>query len=237
MLNIEKHKGILVRILKDIYTDNTFSPVLGFKGGTAAMLFYELGRFSVDLDFDLLDQTKEDYVFERIAKILAIYGKIKDQKKKHFTLFYKLSYSEVDHNIKVEINRRNFGSKYEAMNYFGISMRVMAKEDMFANKMVALYERAERANRDIFDIWFFLQNNWPINKKLVEQRMGLTFKESVTKCIKKLEKVPNRTILSGMGELVDAKQKEWVKAKLKTETIFLLKVMLENEKLALNSQQ
>jgi len=230
MLNIEKHKGVLIRILKDIYTDNTLGPVLGFKGGTAALLFYDLSRFSVDLDFDLLDPEQEDYVFERVGKIVAAYGKIKEQKKKHFTLFYELSYSEADHNIKVEINRRNFGSKYEVMNYFGISMKVMDKEDMFANKLVALYERAERANRDIFDVWFFLQNSWPINKELVEKRTGTTFKEFVAKCIEKLEKVSGRAILSGMGELMNARQKDWARAKLKTETLFLLKVMLDNEK-------
>ena len=55
MLNTKEHKNILVRIVKDIYTDNTLGPLLGFKGGTAAMLLYELDRFSVDLDFDLLD--------------------------------------------------------------------------------------------------------------------------------------------------------------------------------------
>lgn len=230
MLNIERHKGILIRILKDIYTDNTLGPLLGFKGGTAALLFYELNRFSIDLDFDLLDQEKEDYVFERVGKIVATYGKIKEQKKKRFTLFYELSYSEADRNIKVEINRRNFGSRYEVMNYFGISMKVMAQEDMFANKMAALYERVERANRDIFDVWFFLQNNWSINKKLVEKRIGLTFKECVAICIEKLEKVPERAILSGMGEFLDAKQKAWAKVKLKSETLFLLKIMLDNEK-------
>ena len=230
MLNIEKHKGILVRILKDMYTDNTLGPVLGFKGGTAALLFYDLGRFSVDLDFDLLDPGQEDYVFERIGKIVTAYGKIKEHKKKHFTLFYELSYSEADHNVKVEINRRSFGSKYQELNYFGISMTVMVKADMFANKLAALYERAERANRDIFDVWFFLQNSWPINKELVEKRLNMTFREAVIKCIAKLEKVSGRTILSGMGELLNARQKDWAKAKLKTEAIFLLKVMLDNEK-------
>jgi predicted nucleotidyltransferase component of viral defense system len=230
MLNPEKHKGILERILKDIYTDNTLGPVLGFKGGTAALLFYELSRFSVDLDFDLLDPEKEDYVFERVGIIVAKYGKIKDQRKKHFTLFFELSYSESDHNIKVEINRRNFGSKYVMMNYFGISMNVMVKEDMFANKLAALYERMERANRDIFDVWFFLQNSWPINKELVERRLGMTFAESLSKCVEKLEKVSGRAILSGMGELLNAKQKDWAKEKLKTETLFLLKTILNNEK-------
>jgi len=230
MLNIENHKNILVKILKDIYTDNTLGPLLGFKGGTAALLFYELNRFSVDLDFDLLKPEKEDYVYERIGKIISAYGKIKDQKKKHYTLFYELAYSDADHNIKVEINRRNFGAKYEIINYFGISMQVMVKEDMFANKLAALYERAERANRDIFDVWFFLQNNWPINKDLIEKRLGISFTECVEKCIAKLEKVAGRTILAGMGEVLDEKQKIWVKAKLKDETLFLLKILLNNQK-------
>ena len=53
-LDTAKHKNILIKILKDIYTDATISPILGFKGGTAATFFYDLDRFSVDLDFDLL---------------------------------------------------------------------------------------------------------------------------------------------------------------------------------------
>ncbi|OGQ45674.1 MAG: hypothetical protein A3H42_00035 [Deltaproteobacteria bacterium RIFCSPLOWO2_02_FULL_46_8] len=230
MLNIEKHKDLLVKILKDIYTDNTLGPVLGFKGGTAALLFYELNRFSVDLDFDLLQPEKENGVFEKVGKIVSRYGKIKQQWKKHFTLLYELSYSDKDRNIKVEISRRSSGSHYEVMNYFGISMKVMVREDMFSNKIAAFYERAERTNRDIFDVWFFLQHGWPINKALVEQRTGRSFQETIAHCIKKLEIISNRTIVSGMGELLDAKQKDWAKTKLKTETLFLLNVLLDNEK-------
>src|SRR3989338_8386437 len=107
-LDTAKHKNILVKILKDIYTDPTLSPVLGFKGGTAAALFYSLNRFSVDLDFDLLDAEKEDYVFEHVKATLENYGKLKQVRKKRFNLFYILSYDEKDinaQNIKVEINR------------------------------------------------------------------------------------------------------------------------------------
>lgn len=230
MLNPEIHRGILLRILKDIYTDNTLGPLLGFKGGTAALLFYGLSRFSVDLDFDLLDTTKEDYVFEKVGKIVARYGKVKEQKKKYFTLFFELSYAETEHNIKVEISRRNSISKYEVKNYFGISMLVMTQEDMFANKILAFYERMDRANRDIYDVWFFLQNSWPINKGLVEKRAEMAFGKFVLKCIKKLEKIPGQKILSGMGELLSRSQKDWARAKLKNETIFLLKLALVNEK-------
>ena len=228
-LDINKHKNIFIRILKNIYTDNSLGPLLGFKGGTAVYLFYNLNRFSVDLDFDLLEQEKEDYVFEKIEKIISAYGHIKTKRKKHYTLFFELSYANEDHNIKVEINRRNFGSHYEVKSYFGIPMKVMVQEDMFAHKIVAMYERLERTNRDIFDVWFFLQNNWPINKELVEKRVNMPFKEFLSKCVEKLEKLPKRSILAGMGELLDKKQKAWAKKSLKEDVIFLFKIRLENE--------
>lgn len=232
-LDISTHKNILIKILKDIYTDSTISQLVGFKGGTAAHLFYNLSRFSVDLDFDLLDEMKEDYVFEQIKKILASYGILKEASKKRFNLSFILSYKDktlTAQNVKVDINRRNFGSRYEVKSYLGITMKVMVEEDIVANKLVAMYERIGKTNRDIFDVWFFLQNNWPINKKLVESRTNLTYKEFLQKCIDSLENISNKNILSGMGELLDEKQKGWVKSKLKAETIFLLKLGLENEK-------
>ena len=232
-LNTITHKNILIKILKDIYTDTTIGPLLGFKGGTAVYLFYNLNRFSVDLDFDLLDAEKEDYVFEQIKKILENYGTIKEAEKKRFNLFYVLVYDDKvpgSQNIKVEINRREFGSKYEVRSYLGISMKVMVREDMFAHKFCAMYERIGKTNRDIFDVWYFLQNEWPVNKKIVEERTGMTFKEFLQKCVDSLEKMTDQNILSGMGELLDAKQKDWVRSKLRTETIFLLKLKLENEK-------
>ncbi len=231
-LNKTAHKNILIKILKDIYTDSSLGPVLGFKGGTAAYLFYNLDRFSVDLDFDLLDREKEDYVFEQIKKILDNYGTLKQAEKKRFNLIYVLSYSgkaQDEQNIKVEINRRDFGSKYEVKAYLGISMRVMVREDMFAHKLCAMYERIGKTNRDIFDVWYFLQNEWPVNRKIVEDRSGLNFKEFLQKCIDLLEKMGGQSILSGMGELLDNKQKDWARAKLKSETIFLLKLRMDGE--------
>jgi predicted nucleotidyltransferase component of viral defense system len=57
-LNIPTHKTVLFQILKDIYSDSLLAPFLGFKGGTAAVMFYGLDRFSVDLDFDLLNKER-----------------------------------------------------------------------------------------------------------------------------------------------------------------------------------
>jgi len=84
----EKNKKILNNILKDIYNDRFLAPILGLKGGTAAYLIYNLPRFSVDLDFNLLDKEKIDRVFERIKKILEKYGRIKESSQKRNTLFF-----------------------------------------------------------------------------------------------------------------------------------------------------
>ena len=227
-LNIPTHKTILFQILKDIYSDTTIAPFLGFKGGTAALLFYGLDRFSVDLDFDLLDETKEDHIFERVIKIIKKYGVLKESYKKRFNLFYLLSYEDKAHNIKVEINRRQFGSMYEMKTYLGVSMLVMVPADMFAHKLMAMTERIGKTSRDIYDVWFFLEKHFPINKDIVEKRAGLEFDQVIQICINKLEKMDNHEILTGVGELLTSSQKDWVKAKLRQEAISLLQLQFEN---------
>lgn len=230
MLDRDIHKSILLQILKEIYTNNSLGPLLGFKGGTAAHFFYSLSRFSVDLDFDLLNETKEDFVFEKAGEILKEFGSIREKYKKLHTLFFVLSYDEKAQNIKTEINRRGFGSRYGLKHYLGIPMVVMVKEDMFAHKLVAMLERGKTANRDVFDIWSFLKNNWPINKEIVEKRTGMAFKDYLKKCIAFVESLSDRGILHGMGELLDERRKAWAKANLKRDATFLMKVRLEQEK-------
>lgn len=228
-LDYEKHKYILLQILKDIYSDISIAPYLGFKGGTAALLFYNLNRNSVDIDLDLLDETKEEEVFNKIRKITESYGDITESRMKQFNLLNVISYKKGSPKIKVEVNRRQFGSRYEVKSILGISMLVMVKEDMFAHKLMAMYERIEKTSRDIFDVYFFYKNNWGINKKIVEERSGLSYKDTLSKCIEMLEQMNNKHILDGLGELLSVSQKDWVREKLRSETIFLLKLSLSME--------
>jgi len=190
-------------------------------------MFCGLDRFSVDLDFDLLDETKEDYVFQKVSSILPRYGKLKETRKKRFNLFWVLSYEDRAQNIKVEINRRQFGSHYEIKTYLGVPMLVMVPEDMVAHKLMAMHERIGKTSRDIYDVWFFLQHRFPINKQIVEQRSKMTFDKLLQKCIKQLEELSNKHILDGVGDLFTISQKDWARAKLRQDTIALLKLRLE----------
>lgn len=224
MLDINKHKFYLVSVLKDIYADSELATALGFKGGTAHMLFYDLPRFSVDLDFNLLAPEKSKGVYKKIRKILLKYGKIRDEAEKHFGLLIVLDYGEKERNLKIEISNREFPDSYETKNYLGIPVKVMVKPDMFAHKLCAVLDRNMIANRDIFDVYFFMQQKTPINKNIVEKRMGMEFKEYINSCIAKIEKLPGKNLLNGIGELVDNNLKSFVRDQLKEETIQLLKM-------------
>jgi predicted nucleotidyltransferase component of viral defense system len=225
-LDISTHKTILFQILKEIYSDTGIAPFLGFKGGTAALMFYGLDRFSVDLDFDLLDEGREEIVFERVANIVGKYGAIREANRKRFGIFFVLSHEDKARHIKVEINRRQFGSRYEIKTYLGVSMLVMIPEDIFAHKLVAMHERIGKTSRDIYDVWFFLRQRFPINREIIQDRSGMSFEAFLQTCIGQLEKMSNRKILDGVGELLMPSQKDWAKAKLREDTIAMLKLRL-----------
>lgn len=227
MLDWSIHKTVLLQILKAVYADTTLGPLLGFKGGTAAHLFYKLSRLSVDLDFDLLDPDQAERVFEKMKDLLAEFGRLSDQAPKRNTLLLVLAYPEG--KVKIEINRRSFGSQYKVRNYLGIPMLVMTQEDMFAHKLAALLDRKKTANRDVFDLWFFLHHRWPLNHAILEQRTAMPSKRYFKQCIGFVEKLNERRLLSGVGELLDEKQKTWAKANLKKDVLFLLKARLESE--------
>jgi len=223
MVDINKHRFYLVQILKDIYSDIELSNFLGFKGGTSLMFFYNLPRFSVDLDFNLLDPNKEDIVYKKVRKILLKYGTIFDEAKKFYGPLIVLDYGVNERKLKVEITNRLFDNNYEIKNLLGLNILVMVQEDMFAHKLCALLDRESITNRDIFDCWFFMQKQTPINKNIVEFRMDMPFVDYVQKCIEKIESMSGKSLLQGMGELMDNKMKTFVRNKLRTEVIGLLK--------------
>jgi len=224
MVDINRHRFFLVQILKDIYSDLELANYLGFKGGSALMFFYDLPRFSVDLDFNLLDVEKEIFTYRKVRHILLKYGKIFDEATKFFGPLIVLDYGMNERKLKVEVSNRLFDDRYEIKNLLGINMKVMVQEDMFAHKLCALLDRDAVANRDIFDCWFFMQRQTPVNKNIVECRMDMPLSQYLQTCIEHLEGMSNKGLLQGMGELLDSKMKRFVKTKMRSELIKFLKL-------------
>ncbi|MCK9301490.1 MAG: nucleotidyl transferase AbiEii/AbiGii toxin family protein [Bacteroidales bacterium] len=192
-----------------MYEDLELAGILGFKGGTALMFFYDLPRFSVDLDFNLLDPAREQQVLDKIKGILLKHGTIHDEAIK----FYGI----------IKISKRDFGSTYEIKNLLGVNVKVMVKPDMFAHKLCAIMDRKTITNRDIFDSWFFMNSKTPLNKSIVEQRTGMSLADYLHECITKLETMSDKKLLDGLGELMDNETKNFVRQKLRSESISLMK--------------
>ena len=223
MIDLNKHKFYMVQILKDIYSDIELANWLGFKGGSALMFFYDLPRFSVDLDFNLIKEEKEKIVSKKIRAILLKYGAIHDEATKFFGPLLVLDYGAGERKMKIEISNRKFEDKYEMRNLLGINMKVMVGPDMFAHKLCALLDRSSVAGRDIFDCWFFMKNHIPVNKEIVELRMNMPLADYIQKCIGLVESVNDRFLLQGIGELMNDEMKKSVRKNLRTETLVLLK--------------
>jgi len=227
MINTNKHRFYMMQLLKDIYTDSELANCVGFKGGTALMFFYELPRFSVDLDFNLLVPEKTDIVYQKIRKIILKYGKIHDEAQKFYGSLIVLDYGMTERKLKVEISNRDGNETYDILNLLGINIKVMSLVDMFANKLCALLDRRDIVNRDIFDCWFFMSRQTPVNQIIIEQRVGKPLSDYLQDCVDAIENLPNRSLLDGIGELVNPEIKAFIRNKLRSEIITLLRFYKE----------
>ncbi len=217
----------MVQLLKDIYSDAELANCIGFKGGTALMFFYELPRFSVDLDFNLLVPEKNDTVYQKIRKIVLKYGKIHDEAQKFYGNIIVLDYGTAERKLKIEISNRQSDDTYSICNLLGISIKIMSLTDMFSHKLCALLDRSSVANRDIFDCWFLMNRHTAVNPKIIEQRMKKSLSDYLQDCINTIENLPNKNLLDGLGELVNPELKTFIRNKLRLETIALLRFYKE----------
>ena len=91
---------------------------------------------------------------------------------------------------------------------------------------MALSERF--TNRDIYDVYFFFINLFDIDESIIYERTGKGLKALLQKILKKLEWLPkNYKILDWLWELLNDKQKLFVKNKLVSELIGIIKMKID----------
>jgi predicted nucleotidyltransferase component of viral defense system len=224
MLDKIKHRQIMFEVLQEIYKSEV-GKFLGFKGGTMLYFFEELERFSVDLDFDLLEATQVGVVQKKIHQILEKHGQIIEEREKRQTLIFILSYQRDQHHLKVEISKREEKTtRYEWRNFYGVDLKTIVLEDLMAHKMVAATQRRRVANRDFYDIWFLLKRGVLPIAAVIQERTAQELKEYLSFLIEFIEQeLKPGQVMVGLGELLDRSKRDWVKAKLKQELLESLK--------------
>ncbi len=252
MLDRLKHETTMRNILDDIYNDNFLSNKLGFKGGTCAYFFYELPRFSTDLDFNLIstrdsiDESKgtiEDesskstlanQVFEKLEELLKKHGEVRDRHIKANTIFFYVVHTPNKSGIKIEISTREIEkiNAYELKEFYGTSFLIMKRADLFANKLLALTMRVNPSARDLYDINFFFSKNWDINENVVSEASGKAFLEYVEALPKFIEETFNSAnVHLGLGELLKGQsERDFVKRKLVEDTVNKIRFFVDAHK-------
>lgn len=226
MLDRQKHDFHIKNLLRRIANNYELNNSLIFKGGTCLYLFYNLPRFSVDLDFNLKANTT--FNSSLMTSVIAEKLNIIDSFEKQFTWFWLCSYEKGLQKIKVEISKRNFPDKLEVKSFYGLSINTLSKESLFAHKLCAITDRSKLQNRDLFDANFMFEENFPIDEEIIILRTGKSLKDYLVylaEFIKNNSKSSN--ILDGLGELLEEKQKIFIKNNLINELLFQINLKVE----------
>lgn len=234
------HRQRLFDLLTTLSTSRYWNK-LWFKWGTALYFFYQLPRFSVDLDFDLI-AVEAPSVFKDILLsflqpfVLKKWGTIKPEWTLENSFRFIVQYGGVK-KLKLEFSYTSYPNVYEQRLLLWVPVLTMDIRRMFAHKMAAFIARRQQrgflANRDLFDMHFLFWLGVHPSEEIVRMRsLQLTGKElSLSQWYSYLiafimEHKPEleKNILDGVGELIDEQQKIFVKNALLTEIVRFLEL-------------
>lgn len=229
------HRSYLHRLLMEIVDQPQLAQNLAFKGGTCAAMLGYLDRFSVDLDFDVLNPGNEAGIraaFHQVFLQLGLNVTLEiDQ-----TLFFQLGYpssqgkrSTVKISASTQIPKAN---KYKVQYFAEIDRLVNSQtiETMFANKLVALTDRHTQhktiAGRDLYDIHHFFTQGYAYREAVIQERTGLEPRQYFVEVIAFIQKhVTQRIVNEDLNSLLPPDKFQQIRKILIPETLWLL----ENE--------
>lgn len=226
------HKAWMYRVLTAMADDMSLSSILFFKGGTCAAMRGFLDRFSVDLDFDLTDESQLRMAKKHLEKIFGRLGLVIHDQSKNY-LQYFLKYESPPHmrnTLKIDINFPvPESNEYEPVRFNELDriIRCQTIETMFANKLIAVTSRFQKngsvAGRDLFDIHSFLIKGYAYKSEIIEELSGKSVHEYLRELKIFIEKHFSQTdIDEDLNHLLPADQFRKMRKVLKQEVLALL---------------
>lgn len=228
------HKAWLYRTLTGIYDDVFLANILYFKGGTCAALLGYLDRFSVDLDFDYVeDESLLPDTRKRLERIFNDIGlTIYDVSKVAPRYFLKYEAREHERNtLKIDVSiAPPKANKYESKRLHEIDRIITCQtsDTMMANKLVALTDRYERneaiAGRDLYDIHHFFFKGFRYNEDVIRERTGKDIPQFFVDIIAFIERHITEDILNqDLNTLLPYEKFSRIRKVLKQETLLFLR--------------
>jgi len=180
-LRLQYIKNILINILDSKELSND----LIFKWGTSLMFFYNLDRFSEDLDFNYTKDVTISIIKSKFRELWYDFL----SKKTNFWVKFSIKYWEWDNNFHciVDLSKYSYNikPKTDLKIFWWKPIKVLTLEQNFAHKLCAFYERKKW--RDVVDVNFYL-SKWifPDEGVLIERHKKI-FEEFLYLFIKELQ--------------------------------------------------
>lgn len=193
---------------------------LAFKGGSALRLFWNLPRFSQDLDFNLLSRGEPQEVLGLLKSLSRDY-EMTDLHRKRNTLIgeYRFQWEGPNYRIKVEVALKAFEVPVETKLLRGIPILLVREDFLTAGKFHALLSRD--APRDVFDYWFILEKNLSYNREFLIQEFG-SLERFFERSRERVVSMDKRKLLTDVGKLVDEPTRAWFKTSFREDLLNLI---------------
>lgn len=185
-------------MLKTLFSDKLANRIV-FIGDTALRYFYDLKRFSEDINLDCFDLSRTDFTEltgRLVREIQALGFDVEVEDKERFEklkafrrvfvfpeLKYKMGLSqqrEAKFFIKVEAESQNFDYKpdIKTINNFGLTfpVRTMPLDILFSSKIAAALNR--KKDRDFYDVAFLINFARP-DFSFLEKKCGIASAEQL----------------------------------------------------------
>lgn len=201
------------------------------------MLGY-LDRFSVDLDFDTINNPEEASLRADLKQIFADTG-LTMVKEFESAPFFQVRYPNQPgkrNTLKLSTNNIPVQANLYRVKYFPEIDRLLNSqtlETMFANKLVAVtdryYTHQTVAGRDIYDIHHFFTQGYRYHAPVIEERTGLKVKAYFLSLIDFIKnRVTQTTINEDLNTLLPYPHFRQLRKILIPETIASLNREVEN---------
>jgi len=201
------------------------SPVggaLAFKGGTALRLFWDLPRYSEDLDFVRTGSAAPEAVLKAFTSAAEERGwEVTDAAVKKQTVLceYRFRWEGPNFHLKLEASMRPGRRPVEVRGLRGVPVVVLREDALSAEKLLAFLDRD--AARDAYDLWFILDRRLKVDAAALRKACG-SAAAYYRRAIQKAGRLRPRRLANDVGKLVDARGREWLRTTFRDDLLRLL---------------
>jgi predicted nucleotidyltransferase component of viral defense system len=184
---------------------------IAFKGGTALKLFFDLPRYSEDIDYDSLPGVSAQELMNALRKLFAKSRcEITDEAIKYFTILLELRFAgpERHFRVKIEISTREKELETTILSFRGVPILTLEPSFLMTEKLLTFVDR--QAGRDIFDAWFILEHGYPLKESLIKRTFA-GYKNLYQAMLNIVEKADTKKILRDTGKLLGEDHRNWIR--------------------------